>query len=430
MIQKEDGFVFVTTAITAAIILGLSIVYLSNSVTMNISEASDAYSASQSHWTAISGVEYSLKKMSEGNPDVSGTFTFFNSTAVIELSDRDRSGNPLGSGLLRAICTGLHGSGKRILEVQYQVVEQNVWPVLSVIKQADGNDFEIDENFTLNDSIYIGADVDVEEDASMGDPPGDRTHIYVPTGKTVTGDFDANFSWSVHPNGTVDLPGFSHTEYDSLINIANAINGTSGNNKYKGDYTINGGIFDLSVYENNTFFIRGKLTVKGATITGGSLSSPGIIVVTKDIKIQKRGSTQSFVDDNIIMIGDRKIEIKDYTQFGNDYSALIPALRPKTVNELFTDDEIIIGEDTEVWAQIFTIDKIKVEGRVFGLIYSTTGIEFEENSSFFEGALFIQKIKKPESKLKKGKMDLNHSFPLHYFSGIRYLVVSHSLREI
>lgn len=428
-VPKEDGFVFVVTAITVSIILGLSIVYLTNSVTLNITEASDVYSATQSYWSAISGIEYSLEEMSDGASNISGTYTFFNSAIVIQLSDRDHSGSPLGSGQLRVICTGLHGTAKRILEVRYQVAEQDIWPNLSVIKQTDGNNFEIEENFTLNDSIYIGANVDVEEDASIGDPPGDRTHIYVPTGKTVTGDFDANFSWSEHPNGIVNLPDFSHTEYDSLINIASAITGTSGN-KYKGNYTINGGTFDLSGYENNTFFIKGKLTVKGATITGGSLNSPGIIVVTKDIKVQKRSSTQSFVNDHIILIGDRKIDIKGQTQFGNDYSALAPALRPKTVNELFAKDEIGIGEDTEVWAQIFTIGKIKVEGRVFGLIYSTTGIEFKKNSSFFEGALFVQKINKPENKLKKGKMDLNHSFPLHYFSGIRYQVVSHSLREI
>lgn len=428
-VQKEDGFVFVITAITVSIILGLSIVYLTNSVTLNITEASDVYSASQSYWTSISGIEYSLKKMSDGAPNISGTYTFFNSAIVIQLSDRDYSGSPLGSGQLRVVCTGLHGETKRILEVRYQVEEQDIWPDLSVIKQADGNNFDIKKNFTLNDSIYIGADVSVHNQAAIGDSPGDRTHIYVPTGKTVTGDFDANFSWSVHPNGIVDLPGFFHSEYDSLINIANAITGTSGN-KYKGNYTINGGTFDLSGYENNTFFIKGKLTVKGATLTGGSLSSPGIIVVTKDIKLQKRSSTQSFVNDHIILIGDRKIDIKDHTQFGNDYSALAPALRPKTVNELFAKGQIEIKANAEVWAQIFTIDKIKVEGRVFGLIYSTTGIEFEKNSSFFEGALFVQKIKKPESKLKKGKMDLNHSFPLHYFSGIRYEVVPHSLREI
>lgn len=428
-IKKEDGFVFVITAITISIILGLSIIYLSNSVTMNMSEASNVYSASQSYWTAISGIEYSLKKMSDGAPNISGTYTFFNSALVIQLSDRDRSGSLLGSGQLRVISTGSHGTAKRFLEILFQVQEQDIWPNLSVIKEAKDDYFEIKRNFTLNDSIYIGADVSVHNQTSIGDPPGDRTHIYVPTGKTVTGNFDTNFSWSEHPNGIVDLPVFTHTEYDSLINIANAITGTSGN-KYKGDYTINGGTFDLSGYENNTFFIKGKLTVKGANIMGGTLGSPGIIVVTKDAKLQKRGSNQTFVYDNIILIGNKKIKIENNTQFGNDYSTLIPSLRPKTANELFAKQKIEIKEDTEVWAQIYSNDQIEQKGSVFGLVYTSSGLEFEKNSSYLEGALFVKKILKPKSKFEKGAMNLNHSFPLHYFSGIRYEVVSNSLREI
>ncbi len=172
------------------------------------------------------------------------------------------------------------------------------------------------------------------------------------------------------------------------------------------------------------------MTVKGANITGGTLGSPGIIVVTKDVKLQKRGSNQTFVYDNIILIGKKKIKIENNTQFGNDYSTLIPSLRPKTVNEIFAKRKVEIKKNAEVWAQIYSYDKIEQKGRVFGLVYTSSGFKFEKNSAYLEGALFVKSILKPESKFEKGAMNLNHSFPLHYFSGIHYQVVSHSLREI
>jgi hypothetical protein len=97
---------------------------------------------------------------------------------------------------------------------------------------------------------------------------------------------------------------------------------------------------------------------------------------------------------------------------------------------LFAKQKIEIKEDTEVWAQIYSNDQIEQKGSVFGLVYTSSGLEFEKNSSYLEGALFVKRILKPKSKFEKGAMNLNHSFPLHYFSGIHYQVVSHSLREI
>lgn len=427
-LKNEEGFVFVVTAVIVSVLLGFTVLYVSNSVTVNVSLASESYSSAQAHWTALSGIEFVLEKKKDGTSGIAGSYTFWNSNVTISQSSIDRFGSALEADETRFVSTAVHGSGKRIMEVTLQVAAQSVWPSLSVIQESD-DEFKIEEDFTLNDSLYIGNDVEVDEDASIGDSPGDPTHIYVPSGKEVDGDFDGNFSWSVHPDGSLNLPSFSFSQYDSLIDIAKSISSTSGN-KYKGNYTLNGGTFDMSVYDNNTFFIKGKLKVKGGAVTGGSVGFPGIIVVTNKIKFEEKDGNEVMVYDNIIFISDDKIELKDDTQFGVDRSGTSPGNRPKTVNELYADDKVKIGKGTEVWAQVYSSDEIEIKGKVYGIIYSTKGLKFEKEESFLEGAVFVKELKEEEDELKEGSMNLNHYFPLHYFSGIKFVVVPYSLREI
>ncbi len=428
-LKQEDGFVFVVTAVVVSVILGFTVLYVSNSVSMGASSASELYSSAQAHWTALSGIDFALEKKKNGTGGITGSFTFFNSSISLSLSSYDRFGASLNSNESRVVSTAMHGTSKRIMEVTLQKTSQSNWPSLSLIEDSDG-EFDIDEDFTLNDSLYIGEDVEVDEDASMGDSPGERTHLYVPSGKEVDGEFDSNFSWSVHPSGSLNLPDFSFSEYDSLITIANSISSTSGN-KYKGNYTLNGSTLDLSSYQDNTFFINGKLTVKGGTISGGTVTSPGFVVVSDDVEIKRKNNgSQSTVNDDIIIISDGKIKLKDQTQFGVDRSGTSPENRPETVNEIYAADKVIIGENAEAWAQVYSKKEIELEGSLYGLIYTKNGLEFEKSSSFFEGALFVKEIKKPEDKLEKGSMDLNHYYPKHYFSESTWSVVPYSLREI
>jgi hypothetical protein len=429
LVHEEDGIVFVSTAIVVSVILGLVVMYLNNSMTLNITEAMEVYSAKQSYWTAISGIEYALEKAEDELDDVPGNYQFFNSLVSLFVFETDQNGAPLSGNQVRVVSVGQHAQGKRILEVRLEIAGQDFWPALSIIQEVNHNEFDIKEQFTLNDSLYIGGDVDVDEDVAIGDPPGQRTHLYVPSGHTVSGEFDANFSWSQYPDGTLNLPVISSVKYDSLINIAEAITTTSGN-RYKGNLTINGGTFDLSNYDHNTYFIKGKLTVKGAVITGGTITNPGFIVTTDRVEIKRLGVTQSLVHDNIIIVTKKKVELKDETQYGIDYSSLSPTLRPYTTNEIYARDEIKIRSEAEAWAQLISLDQIIIEGRVYGVVHSIQGLEFDQDNSFLEGALYVRKITEPDDELDKGKMDLNHAVPLYHHAGIRYQVIPSSLKEI
>ncbi len=422
---EEDGIVFSATAIIVSVILGLVILYLSNSTTLNINEAMDIYSAKQSYWSAISGIEYALQNSENGFDNLPGSYSFYNSAVYLAVSNTTRSGTPLPDGQIRVISLGQHAETKRILEVKFKVKIKSFWPKLSIIEQA--KNFKIKEDFILNDSLYIGGNVWVDDDAKIGDPPAEKTNIYVPSGSSVTGDFDKRFSWSVYPAGSLSLFPFSTTKYDSLLAIAKSIASTNGN-RCKGDFTLNGGVLDLSSFTDRIYFVKGKLTIKGGTVTGGTVSAPGIIVATDKVEFKKFGTTQTFVNDNIIIISRREVGIKDRTRFGTDYSYLNPNLRPTTVNEIFTYGKVEVGENTKVWAQIISSGKVKIKGKAYGVVYSNDGIEFDEDDAYLEGALFVRRVL--GNKLEKGRMNLNHSVPAYYFSGASYQVIPATLKEI
>ncbi|MFQ6613097.1 MAG: hypothetical protein ACE5D2_08365, partial [Fidelibacterota bacterium] len=529
------------------LILGLTSLYLSNTVNLHLSVAEETYSSSQSYWSALSGIDYALEKGLGGLQDIPGNYGFFNSDVALSVYTTDPQGNPLGSDQVRVESISGHWETKRILDISMAVDhDQDVWPDTSVIEgegiasecdECDGkvtyltlqyngsqsalirveqkkegvvyngivsaggqfsfsgidkkgtlgteikiyingnyntkihtscsqpigpglvsgafeviygrsrnggdlcpvgsgsgddddeDKFKIEKDFQLNGSLYIGDDVVADEDASIGDPPGDPTHIWVPTGRTVTGDFDQYFSWSVYSYGSASLPSFIHSEYDSLIAIAQSITSTGGN-KYFGNMTINGGTFDLSAYDNKTFFIKGNLTIAGGAVTGGILMEPGFIVTTGKIEIKEEHHDQSSIGDNLIFISDEEVKIKNQTQFGVDHSSLLPVNRPLTVNEVFSKGKVKIEKDAQVWAQIYAGGDVELKGSVYGLIYTTAKLKFQaehHTEPFLEGYIFVHEIE--ERKLKKGILNIIPYYPLHYFSGFNFKAGLYSLKE-
>jgi hypothetical protein len=330
---------------------------------------------------------------------------------------------------------------------------KNTGEVTSDIYSSCGAEkkFDIKKHFTLNDSLFMGFSVEVDDDADIGDPPGNPTNISVPAGYTVDGNFDQYFTWSIYPNPVPTLPVISTTPYDSLIAIAASITHTSGN-KVKGDLNITGGTLDLSQYANRTLFVKGKVKLKGSYVTGGvffqnGLALPGILVATEDIETQQHGNNNTEVNDNIIFISNKKIKLKQETQFGKDHSALPVADWPVTFNELYANEKIEIEGDSQVWAQCTGREGIKLQhSTVYGVLYVPTGrLEWvggesegddddddDDGSSSdarLYGALFVKAVK--NDKLDHGIMNLFHIYPRHYFtSRWKYDYVALTWREI
>ena len=386
-VRNEGGFIFAVTAMGVVIIISLMMIYLRSTGMLNISEAGEMLSTSQSYWSAVSGMEYAYEEAAINADSVPGTYSYYNSSIILESSLAGNDGGPITSGSIRFISTGVHGDTKRIVESSFQGVKTlDLWPPISVILEGGGSPgggeeeecgecdgkvtqltlqyngnssalikvkqkrgevvynqtvspggtftivgvdskgtlgteislyvnnnlnvkihtscsvpvgpgmvagsfeiisgysrnggllcgdggggdsegFEIKNNTILNCSIFIGGRVSVESDAVVGSPDyGGPTIIYVPTGFTVTGNFNSTFNWAEYPDPTPTLPNFNHSPYDSLISISDAITSTGGN-EYNGNLEINLTTFDLSSYANNTYFVKGDIKRKGSTIT-------------------------------------------------------------------------------------------------------------------------------------------------------------------
>ncbi|MFQ6677176.1 MAG: hypothetical protein ACE5D0_02545 [Fidelibacterota bacterium] len=590
IIPKEEGFVFAVTAMVVVVVLSLILIYLRSTVMLNISEASEIMSTSQSYWSAVSGMEYAFEESASNADSVPGTYSYYNSTITLESSLVANGGGPVNNGSLRFISTGTHGETKRIVESSFKgITDFSLWPSISVIlesgespggeecgecdgkvtqltlqyngsssasvkvKQKKGkkwkkifkqtvspggtftingvdskgtlgskikifingdlhveihtscsepigagmvagsfeiisgysrnggllcnygddecNDddhdddddngssgFEINDNAILNCSIFIGGDVDVESSAIVGSPSyGGPTTIYVPTGNTVTGNFNSTFDWDIYLNPTPTLPNFNHSPYDSLINIADAISSTGGN-EYDGDLEIELTTFDLSSYTNRTYFVDGDIDIKGSTITGAvsggdsTLSLPGILVSSGQITIDEEDNTQSFIDDNIILIAKKDIKIKDYSQIGTDLSGNSPSCRPSTLTEVYSKDDVEIKENVVVWAIVTARGDLKLDGTLYGIAFVPDGHFIMDNSNaYMEGAIFVNRMGSSSSGdddddhddhdddddgdcftdgFNKGQMKLTHCFPQPYFSSRKFVPVKSTFKEI
>ena len=450
--ESSQGFVFAGTAMVIAFVLGLMVVYFTSNVEVGSSLASDIYSASQSYWTAISGIEYAVERARNGQ-SYTGTYDFYNSTCTLSNSHKTHNGSNLPGSQTRIVSLGRHGTTARYLEVITQMHTKKFWPDLSVIETTrPHHTFQILNNFTLNDTIYIGGNVDVARGAHIGNPPNDPTHIYVPAGKHVEthgegggGDDDDDdhneghnqdpnrrLTWSEYPGGTLSLPDLTFPECDSLIQIAASITSTQGN-KIKGNWVVKDQVLDLSAFENNTVFVKGAVYLKGVTITGMNFSSPGIIVATKKIELTRHGNHETVAGDNILLIAGKQVLFKYSTHFGNDYSNVSPDNRPVTVNMAYAQTyQVRIYPNAVVWGQMISPVKVVVKGELHGLVWGKQEMKFQGNQGnhpYIEGAIYTHTMRAPRDKFAVGTLNLNHAIQAYYFGGFKYCPVSGSFAE-
>lgn len=427
LLIKEDGFAFAATAITVSVILAFSALYLSNSVSLNITEASDVYSTSQSYWSTLSGLDYAIQKANddEALTGIAGTYSFYNSSVTIELSSTDRFGASLGADQTRVISTGTHSQTKRIAELtgqEYFPVNsgKGFWPNMSVIESASDDTLRLYGSFILNDSIYVGENV-LNDGATIGDTQfGDPTHIYARIGNSVTG-YDP---WSVHPDDSLKLPILNFTLEDSLIDLADTITTTSGNKNF-GDLVVNEDTLDLSNYTDNTLFVNGVVQLKGATVVGGTYNNPGLLVAAADIVCEASGSTETTVADNILFISKTQVKILNQGQFGNSVT--------QTVNEIYARIDILIAKDATCYVQNYSRGTLNQVGTVYGMNYSDGALKWTQATAYLEGAVFCGWIEGGE--LSEGRWNLTHNFPEWFLdpnrvAQYRFKPFAGSLREI
>lgn len=134
--KNDDGFIVSVTALVVAVILGLFITYFSNSISLGITSSANDYTNSQANWSAVSGIEYAIINMTNGQDNFAGTYSFFTGTITLDTMTVDTN-------LLKVISTGTYGNSIRIFEITFQ-------PVPSDTILSEG--FEDDDNFNYSPS--------------------------------------------------------------------------------------------------------------------------------------------------------------------------------------------------------------------------------------------------------------------------------------
>jgi len=137
IIKNEQGFIVSVTAVIIAVILGLLVLYFSNSVSLNVTSSANNYSSSQARWSAISGIEDIINKLkSTGLTDIAGTYPFYNGGIIIDTATID----PVNQ-VMQITSKGTHAGSNRIF---------------SLIVQASTGDTITYEDFDNDDDFDYG----------------------------------------------------------------------------------------------------------------------------------------------------------------------------------------------------------------------------------------------------------------------------------
>jgi len=251
IIKNEQGFIVSVTAIIIAVILGLLVMYFSNSILLNVTSTTNDYSSSQARWTAISGIEDIIIKLkTTGIYNVAGTYPFYNGNIIIDTTTID-----VVIPVMQITSRGTHSSSNRIFSLN--------------IKPSE-NDTIIGETFDDDDSLSYGP---------SGPGPGPRywglscdgaAPPFLPN-YVLTGADSCYFFGSKIQNNSFLMPGIAGTdqepEYILFLSLAAGVDVANVNNQSKfqtGDF--------LEFYVNDILIERWEGTSAG----GGQPLTPRV----------------------------------------------------------------------------------------------------------------------------------------------------------
>ena len=423
--QSQAGFGFTILSLVIAIVMGLTVSILFRQVSSQSIQWGHAYSGSQAKWASLSGIEYGLYKAELGEADVSGSYSFYNSTIVIDTLESFIDGGSLPDFLYMVTSRGTSGDAIRDYRVLSKKSLRAIWGDVSIIEGT--RDVRIEGTVVLDDSLYIGQNVAVNA-GTIGATV--HTHLYRPPGHSVSPATGTNYTSGLHAREWLFAPDFNTEPYDSMIAIAAAITSTSGN-KIKGNKRFRNKTIDLNSYEDSTLYIKGKLQLQGCTVTGGDTTRPAVLVATKDIIAENRRGDETTFGDNVVLIADDDIYLYDATEFGLDHSADDPEDRPVTFNMMYGYDYILIDDDVVAWSSTFSTDDIRLDGTTYGIVYAPDKFTIKKSTSYLEGAIFANKFvgDRGRNRIDRGILNLNHYFNQDFFKTYDFGVIDNSLLE-
>jgi len=392
--RKNDGIIYLSTAIMIILVFGLITYTLSNLLVISNEKSANLYLDAQAELAAVTGIEYGFYYLTNDYANwmgTSGPITMGKSTFTVQVYKTDEDGTPLQTAFRRVIATGITESSVKVVQVMFNAFPA-AFEYACYINQLENEANEyvrFGRNNRFSGNIYIGDDVYVQTKRSYME----AVSIFVPPGHVVTSDdpFDATYQWQVFsPPPQPQFPTFDTTWHDSLLTIASSITSSSGN-KHLGNLTINSA-WDLDVYTDNTIFIKGNLTVTGnnADVNKTNIlttENPGYIIVDGTVTYKNN----CYVGDNVVTISSGNFDLlSTNTRYGGDWAHLPFFERPDRVNEIFTHGDANVASGV-VYANVEAMGDLSLRGTIYTISYTRGSVEIE--SSTFQGSVVANTCK-------------------------------------
>jgi len=393
--EDENGFAFTATATVVSVILGLTILFMANTIRTESVRVAELHSAQDAYWHAVSDVQMAANMIqTNGTGILAHINSYFPNISVIQT---DQTNMVVSS----QVSIGTANAGAQ------RAASINITSPLYSIIENGGSRFDISGFSRLDGgNLYVGGDVRIR--SFFGFPLGrvgqDSTvNFYLPTGSSVNPVIpQGGNDYTVTNIAPINLPGFNNAAYLPLINYASNIavhNPAIG--EYLGNITMNGVTLDL---QNGAYtgggllsglgglgiMVNGNLTVNGATsliVNNNTNASPGFIIVDGDLRFN--GPWFLWipifkVPDNVVLIVTGNITF-DLTNFGTP--GMPNDQWTNFVNEIYTQGQLIVPGWTlgsRIFSQFYVFGSFSSVGwatRMEGLLYVP-------NSTYNFGTLF------------------------------------------
>lgn len=396
---NEEGFVFTATATVVSVILGLTILFMANTIRTETVRVAELHSGQDAYWQAISDVQMAANMIQYNGtgilPHLSSYFPNITVTQTDQTNMVVSSYVTLGNstaGAQRGASIGITS------------------PIYSIVEQVGGT-FDI-TGFSEVDggNLYIGGDVRIQ--SFWGFPLArvgrDSTvNFFVPTGNSVNPTVgQGGNDYTVTNVAPITMPGFDATAYTTLLNYASNISADNpAVGEWYGPTTLNASTHPAGLDLQNIsytgggilnglgkgIFVNGDLKIDGTTfniLDNNTASDPGFIIV--DGKLEIEGPWFMWlpafeVPDNVIILTTGKIDM-NWANFGE--SASYPSNTwPNYVNEIYTLSSIHSPKWTfgsEMFGQFHVLGNVSQ----IGWLSKMSGVVYAPNSPYDFGTLF------------------------------------------
>lgn len=418
-ITDERGFAFTATATVISIILGLTLLFMANTVRTENVRVSELYSGQSAYWGAVADVQMAADMISTNGVGILPTITA--NFPNITVTSIDQNNMLIES---QVIIGSDRGGAQRAASINITS------PLYSIIQNVNGPPFDI-TGFARVDggNLYIGNNVNVDrwwffQLGFVGQ--SSLVNFFIPNGNTVNPAVpQGGNNYTVTNIPPLTMPGFDDFAYIPLLNYATGITTHDPSiGEYIGPFTLDnstaplggidlqdpnfthGGLFGSG---RTGIIVNGDLTIDGTLgsgtniIANNSFANPGFIVVRGNVNFI---GTPSFfmpptfiIPNNVIIIASRNVTLR-YTDFGttgipiNQWQNFVNEI--STLGDLTTPGFTFSGTDMFGQFNVFgSFASIGWTSRISGILYVPNSPyafgTFSGAFPRFDGTFYVQR---------------------------------------